>query len=171
MVQYVGILDGQRRAWGVRIPDAPGCHGGGETPEAAIADAISALREYAAHQQTKGITLAPPRTVQEIMRDKEAEFNPEVGEAMVMVPLILDQARPVKANISLDAGLLEAIDEEAERRGLTRSALLTSAAIEKIVATGKAPPAQIRSTGGRILSERTRPKGSRKSRMRTKSTA
>jgi len=38
----------------------------------------------------------------------------------------------VKANISLDAGLLEAIDEEAERRGLTRSALLTSAALDKI---------------------------------------
>jgi predicted RNase H-like HicB family nuclease len=132
MAQYVGILDGAKDVWGVRIPDVPGCHGGGSTPEAAIADAISALREYAAHQKAKGIALAPPRAVQDVMRDKAAEFDAKAGEAIVMVPLILDQARPVKANISLDAGLLEAIDEEAERRGLTRSALLTSAALDKI---------------------------------------
>jgi predicted RNase H-like HicB family nuclease len=132
VAHYVGILDGSKSAWGVRIPDVPGCHGGGPTPEAAIADAIGALREFAAHQQAKGIALAPPRIMQEVMRDKEAEYSPAAGEAIVMVPLILDRARPVKANISLDAGLLEAIDEEAARRGLTRSALLTSAAIEKI---------------------------------------
>lgn len=132
MAQYVGILDGSAGVWGVRIPDVPGCHGGGKTPEDAIADAISALREFAAHQQAKGINLSPPRGVHDIIRDKKAEFDLQAGEAIVMVPLILDQARPVKANISLDAGLLEAIDEEAKRRGLTRSALLTSAAIEKI---------------------------------------
>jgi hypothetical protein len=34
------------------------------------------------------------------------------------VPLVLDAGRPVKANLSLDAGLLDAIDEAAERRGL-----------------------------------------------------
>src|SRR3979490_1533926 len=72
-------------------------------------------------------------SVQAVMRDKKAEFNPGAGEAIVMVPLLLDQARPVKANISLDAGLLEAIDEEAERRGLTRSSFVTGAAVDKIV--------------------------------------
>jgi predicted RNase H-like HicB family nuclease len=132
MAQYVGILDGSKDVWGVRIPDAPGCHGGGATPEAAITDTISALREFAALLQTKGTPLAPPRAVQDVMRDKEAGFAPNAGEAIVMVPLVLDQARPVKANISLDAGFLEAIDGEAERRGLTRSAFFTSAALDKI---------------------------------------
>jgi len=132
MAQYVGILDGSGKVWGVRIPDVPGCHGGGPTPEAAIADAISSLREFAAHQKSKGISLEPPRTVREIIGDKTTEFNPKAGEAMVMVPLILDRGRPAKANISLDAGLLEAIDEEAERRGLTRSAFFTSAALDKV---------------------------------------
>ena len=37
VTQYVGILDGSGTVWGVRVPDLPGCHGGGETPEAAIA--------------------------------------------------------------------------------------------------------------------------------------
>lgn len=42
--------------------------------------------------------------------------------------------RTVRANVTFDAGLLEAIDAEAERRGLTRSAFLASAAREKIEA-------------------------------------
>jgi predicted RNase H-like HicB family nuclease len=129
---YVGILDGAKDVWGLRVPDVPGCYGGGATPEAAVADAISALREFASHQATRGIALNRPRSVQEVIRDKTAEFDAAAGEAVVLVPLLLDQARPVKANISLDAGLLEAIDDEAARRGLTRSAFLTSAAIDKI---------------------------------------
>ncbi|MGO8972077.1 MAG: hypothetical protein ACLQNV_00915, partial [Steroidobacteraceae bacterium] len=44
----------------------------------------------------------------------------------------LDAGRPVRANLSLDAGLLDAIDEAAKAHGLTRSAFLASAAREKI---------------------------------------
>ena len=132
MAQYVGILDGASDVWGVRVPDFPGCHGGGSTPDAALADAISALREFAAHQMAKGVEIKPPRALREVMADPAAAFDPTAGESLIMVPLLLDRGRSVKANISLDAGLLEAIDEEAERRGLTRSAFFTSAALDKI---------------------------------------
>jgi len=53
-----------------------------------------------------------------------------------VVPLVLESGRPVKANISLDRGLLEAIDAAAKRIGLTRSAFLASAARDKIAASG-----------------------------------
>jgi predicted RNase H-like HicB family nuclease len=129
---YVGILDGTKDVWGVRMPDVPGCHGGGATPEAAIADAISALREFASHRAAKGIALKSPRRVQAVIADKASGFDAAAGESIVMVPLILDRGRPVKANISLDAGLLEAIDDEAVRRGLTRSGFLASAALATI---------------------------------------
>jgi predicted RNase H-like HicB family nuclease len=67
---YVGILDGSDDAWGVRIPDCPGCHGGGTKPDATISDAISALREWAAqmasqyrqHAQRQKSSLAPKTT-------------------------------------------------------------------------------------------------------------
>jgi metal-responsive CopG/Arc/MetJ family transcriptional regulator len=49
-----------------------------------------------------------------------------------MVPRLLDAERPAKANLSIDAGLLAAIDEAATARGLTRSAFLATAAREKI---------------------------------------
>jgi len=129
--QYVGILDGKGSVWGVRIPDVPGCHGGGSTPEEALADAISALREIAGHLAANDNTVRPARTLQAILNDPEAGFDP-ANESLVMVPLLLDRGRPVRANISLDAGLLESIDAEAKRRGLTRSAFLASAALDKI---------------------------------------
>ena len=66
----------------------------------------------------------------QVLRD--GEMDPSAGESAVMVPLIVDAGRPVRANLSIDAGLLAAIDAEAERRGLTRSAFLAGAAREKI---------------------------------------
>ena len=54
------------------------------------------------------------------------------GAVLGMVPLVLDTGRAVRANLSLDAGLLDAIDEAAKAHGLTRSAFLASAAREKI---------------------------------------
>ncbi len=131
MAQYVGILDGKGSVWGVRIPDFPGCHGGGASPEAALADAISALREVAADHADNDIAIPAPRGLDDVRRDKEAAFDPK-SETLVMVPLLLDKGRSVRANVSLDAGVLEAIDEEAARRGLTRSKFLASAALDKI---------------------------------------
>jgi predicted RNase H-like HicB family nuclease len=132
MAYYVGILEGDGDVWSIRIPDVPGCHGGGASPEAALADTVSALRFVAADMAADGQAVPAPRSIQEVMVDPDAEFNPSAGESLVMIPLLLDRARPVKANISLDAGLLEAIDAEAARRGLTRSAFLVSAALDKI---------------------------------------
>jgi predicted RNase H-like HicB family nuclease len=129
---YVGILDGEGDTCGVRIPDVVGCHGGGATPEAAIADATSALREIASHYAVIETPLAAARSAKQIIADPRAGYDAGSGESLVLVPLLLDRGRPVRANISLDAGLLETIDAEAKRRGLTRSAFLASAAIDKI---------------------------------------
>ena len=60
------------------------------------------------------------------------DFTPNT--LVVPLPLYLDNARPVRANVSMEAGLLAEIDEAARRRGLTRSAFLTSAARDKIAA-------------------------------------
>jgi predicted RNase H-like HicB family nuclease len=134
LIRYIGILDGSNDAWGVRIPDLPGCHGGGISPEAAIHDATSAAREWAQHRSTKGAELPDARTLRQIIDD--GGMDQEAGEIAVMVPLLLDTGRPVRANLSLDAALLEAIDAAAKARGLTRSAFIASAAREKIMAEG-----------------------------------
>lgn len=130
MVYYVGIIDGANDVWGVRFPDVPGAHGGGASPEEAIADGAAALREVVAHKRGTGLEIPKASTLADIFA--AGEIGP--GEATILVPLILDAGRTVRANLTFDAGLLEAIDEEAQRRGLTRSAFLASAAREKIEA-------------------------------------
>ena len=53
----------------------------------------------------------------------------------MLIPLLLDRGSSRRVNISLDHGLLEAIDEEAGRRSMTRSALLATAARREIEGT------------------------------------
>jgi predicted RNase H-like HicB family nuclease len=89
MRYYVAILDGAGDVWGVSIPDLPGCFGGGATPEEAIADATSAAREWAECQTSRGVAVRAPRTIQEVIADPGAEFNPAAGESLVMIPLEL----------------------------------------------------------------------------------
>src|SRR5271155_1651434 len=62
------------------------------------------------------------------------------GESAVMVPLLIDSGRTVRANVSFDAALLDAIDAAAKERGLTRSAFLASAARGKIMAGARERP-------------------------------
>lgn len=79
-----------------------------------------------------GEKIPKPRSAEKLRADPEAATALAHGGILAYVPVVLDAGRPVKANLSLDAGLLDAIDEAAERRGLTRSAFLASAAREKI---------------------------------------
>ena len=130
MTNYVGILDGGGKTWGVRIPDLAGCYGGGGTAEAAIEDAKSAAREWVAQQLNKDILLPKARNLAAII--KAGEFDASNDETAVMISVILDAGRTVRANLTFDAGLLEAIDEAAQNRGLTRSAFLASAARERL---------------------------------------
>ena len=147
MTQFVGILDGADDVWGIRIPDFPGCHGAGATAEEARSDAIGALREYVAALLAKGVRIPLPRTMTEVRADPKCDYDPD-RESFVMVPLLLDKARSVRANISIDAGVLEAVDEAAEERGLTRSSFFASAAMDKIVASRSAKRTVHRSSGG-----------------------
>jgi predicted RNase H-like HicB family nuclease len=131
MTQYVGILDGKAKSYGVRMPDLSGCYGAGTTPEAALADALSAAREWIAQRETKGEVAPKPRSMAQIL--KAEKIDAAENEVAVIIPVVLDAGRTVRANLTFDAGLPEAIDAEAARRGLTRSAFLASVARERLM--------------------------------------
>jgi predicted RNase H-like HicB family nuclease len=118
------------------IPDLPGCTSGGATVDAALRNAVEAATLWAEDARADGEKIPPPRAAEKLRNDPEVAAALAAGAVLAYVPLVLDAARPVKANLSLDAGLLNAIDEAAERRGLTRSAFLASAAREKIESEG-----------------------------------
>ena len=73
-----------------------------------------------------------PRDVAELRHDPDVAATLAEGGVFILVPLLIESGRSVKANISLDRGLLEAIDEAAKRVGVTRSSFLASAARKKI---------------------------------------
>ena len=132
MTRYVALVDGKPGAYGVVFPNGPGCTSMGDTVEGALANAVEALAYWAEDVDP----MPKPRSITQLRRDPEVRAALADSDALALVPLVRDASRPVKANLSLDAGLLAAIDEAAAARGLTRSAFLASAAREKIAAEG-----------------------------------
>jgi predicted RNase H-like HicB family nuclease len=134
MPRYIVLIDGKPGAYGVVVPDLPGCTSGGKTVDAALRNAIEAVRLWAEDARADGEALPRPRSIEQIKREMAAALAN--GAVLAVVPLLLDAGRPAKANLSVDAGLLEAIDEAAEAHGLTRSAFIATAAREKITRGG-----------------------------------
>ena len=132
MPRYVAIVG----AFGVVIPDLPGCTSGGRTIDEALRNAVEAVRLWVEDAAADSENIPRPRSAEKLRADPQVTAALKRGGILAYVPLILDAGRPVKANLSLDAGLLDAIDEAAERRGLTRSAFLAGAAREKIESEG-----------------------------------
>lgn len=130
--RYLGLLDGKRGAYGVVFPDLPGCTAMGDTADHAYRNAIEAMRIWAQSAIQDGEALPEARDMDALRADPEVVESLRDGASFIVVPLLLDSGRPARANISIDRGLLEAIDEAAAERGLTRSAFLASAARDKI---------------------------------------
>ena len=65
-----------------------------------------------------------PRAIEALRIDPHVASAISAGATLASVPLVLATGAPVKANLSLDAGVLAAIDAEARRRKLTRSAFI-----------------------------------------------
>ena len=131
-MRYGALVDGKKGAYGVVIPDLPGCTSAGKTADAAYRNAIEAVRLWIEDALEDGEKPPRPRSLKELLADREVRRALGTGSALMLVPVVRDSGRPTKANVSMDAGTLQAIDDEATARGLTRSAFIASAALEKI---------------------------------------
>lgn len=132
--RYIALVDGKAGAYGVAFPDAPGCSAMGKTVDEALRNAVVSLAEWVEHSEANGLGRPEVRSIDDLRRDPEVVEQLADGAAFAVVPLIFETGRPVRANLSIDAGLLQAIDEAADAAGLTRSAFLVSAARDKILA-------------------------------------
>jgi len=132
MAHYIAVLVPERSGgWTVLFPDLPGCASQGETPDEAIAMATDALAGHLAVARDYGDEIPAPRSLDDIRSDREwcSENNVQWGKAMV-VPILVRPplSRPERVTISMDSNILREIDAYAERRDLTRSAVLTAGA-------------------------------------------
>ena len=134
--RYVALLDGRAGAYGVVVPDLPGCTAMGRTVEQALRNAVAAVRDWVEDAVGDGEALPRPRPADRVRNDPDVAAALAGGAAIMIVPLIRETGRPAKANLSIDEGLLTSIDEAAAARGMTRSAFIASAAREKIATEG-----------------------------------
>ena len=133
MARYVVVIDGKKGAYGVVVPDLLGCTAMGATIDEALANTAAAMRDWVEVTEEAGGPVAPPRSIEAIAKDSDVAAELARGAVLASVPLIRESGRPAKANLSIDSGVLSAIDEEARRRKLTRSALIEAMAKTALV--------------------------------------
>ncbi len=114
------------KAYGLSLPDIPGCNTAGDSLEEALANVQEAVELALEDEDVK-----PSPSSFERFRD-----DPDYAGAMwalVNVDLGFMDERVVRVNVSIPAGTLEEIDRAAKGRGLTRSAFLVRAARREMV--------------------------------------
>lgn len=121
-MRYTALIDGEPGAFGAVFPDLPGCAAMGNTLDDAIANAGEALRDWVLAVEAGGGAVPAPRPPGAIAADPDAAAALAAGAALASIVLLRETGRPVRANLSLDAGVLAAIDAAAARLGITRSA-------------------------------------------------
>jgi predicted RNase H-like HicB family nuclease len=130
---YLGVVEKDpESAYGMWFPDMPGCFPAADAFDDLPRVAAEMLRQHVEALESNGRTVPQPRSVAEVMADKEVRKSVKGGATTMLVPLLADPGRTVRVNVTVERGLLGQIDEAAAARGLTRSAFLAQAAREKI---------------------------------------
>jgi predicted RNase H-like HicB family nuclease len=124
-VYHAVVHKDEDSAWGVHFPDLPGCFSAADDLADVQANASAAVMLYLEGEK------APEPSAIEKIRDMVADDLAE-GAFLLAVPYIYVSNRPQRINISIDRGVLDAIDAAAASRKLTRSAFLTEAARNEI---------------------------------------
>jgi predicted RNase H-like HicB family nuclease len=114
-------------AYGLWFPDVEGCFAAAEREEDILSNAIEALL---LHLEDGDHPLA--RQVHEVASDPLVAEDLASCSHLIAVPLVTAKNRSVRVNLSLDTGLVDAIDAAARLRGLSRSGILAEAAQNEI---------------------------------------
>lgn len=135
-MRYTVLIDGEAGAFGVVFPDLPGCTAMGVTVEEAIANAGDALRDWMETFSEDGRAAPLPRATAAILSDADIRADLALGAQLASVPYIRATGRPARANLTLDEGVLGALDEAARRKGVTRSGMVELLAREYLPQLG-----------------------------------
>lgn len=116
-------------AWGVVVPDLPGCFSAGDTLDEAIANASEAIALWIETRLDDGGDVPAPSAI-EVLRRKR-QFRGWIWALAEVDPALLSD-KAERINITLPARVLRRIDEVARRSHETRSGFLARVALEAI---------------------------------------
>ena len=115
-------------AFGLTFPDLPGCFAAADTWDDIPAAAAEALDLW--FEDQADVTPMALDAVRKVPAVAEAMAG---GAVLLPVPYIPADTAVDRVNITMERGLLRAIDETAKARGMTRSSFLASAARRELV--------------------------------------
>jgi len=125
---YTAILERSGSGLHAAFPDFPGCITGGTSFEEVAANAEAALALHLSGMVEDGDPIPEPTPLDAVPADAEVA---EAGRILVRADL---PGRAVRVNVTLEEGLLAAIDGEAKRRDTSRSGFLAAAARRELAA-------------------------------------
>lgn len=109
-VYYPAIVERGPEGFGVFFPDLPGCVSAGATIQEAAGNAEDALAGHLLVAAEYGDELAPPSAIDFFARD------PEVDEVLRLIVRGEVPGKKVRLNVTLDEGLVAAIDRTEPNR-------------------------------------------------------
>jgi len=115
-------------AWGVVVPDLPGCFSAGDTLDEAMVQAEDAITGWIEAALDDGHAIPSPSSVEEL-RAAHPEFEGWTWALVKVDPAMLDDTLE-RVNISLPRRVLHRLDARAKSTGETRSGFIARMAIE-----------------------------------------
>lgn len=124
MRHYIGVVhqDGES-AYGIHFPDVAGCFSAADDLNELLGHATEALSLH-----LEGEDAPHARTLNDIRNDPDVFEDLASGAFLMSVPHIMLEGRSERVNITMDAGLIKAIDKTAKERRLTLSSFLADLA-------------------------------------------
>lgn len=107
---YPAVIERAGKGYGVFFPDLPGCTSAGRTVTEAALNAEEALAGHLLVAEQYGDEIPDPSELDRI------EVDPDVEEVARLLVRGERKGKSVRINITLDEGLLAAIDKVAENR-------------------------------------------------------
>lgn len=119
-----------RTAWGVAVPDLPGCFSAGDTLDEAMVNAREAIEAWIDAVIEDGGTVPEPSPLDRHYKDPE--YRGWTWALIEVDPLRLDQTAE-RVNITLPRRILSRLDALATARGESRSSLIAKLALRASV--------------------------------------
>lgn len=117
-------------AFGVVVPDLPGCFSAGDSLDEAVENSNEAIALWIETVLDDNGTVPAPGKLSE--HTKNPEYNGWLWAVVEVDGALLDD-RSERVNISMPKRILSRIDRYAAAHGETRSGFLVNAALEKII--------------------------------------
>ena len=128
MTYYIAIIHkDENSAFGVSFPDVLGCFSAADDEADLLPNAMEALELFAEDTE-----LPKPSEIEAIRRNPDVRKDIAEGAYLLAVPFVRNARKSARVNVTLDKGLLEAIDDAAAQRKMTRSGFLAQAAEREI---------------------------------------